>query len=576
MVASPSSSESVPPKDDPITDLNEGPWPGPIERSVVSGGVNFGKRRLSELAELKVKKHRQRNHWYRTASAVIAPTAAQKERWDYRTEVAITERGQGLLRGTCVGGKRLPDGSVEFDFHDASLELERKSIEHLGFFGMINKEQLFWIPQLIGLPEPYVPDFNPDKKLRPFIYGVPIEGLNLEGQKKIVYVNDLGVVAGEADTTIYPIIEKLKLQDQFPLWKRETPKASGVVMACTLLEAEQLALQRASLTVDLINFTLKAGVSHWENRRHIEVLEWDQETTGVDVRLSNWILVREVQAVRGWVRVPMINTGDSSIGLDTIYDRLMVFLERFKTVTTLGDISSQAGRRPLSKTEKTLIDGIQRALHWYGIASRERDRLDRFLAIWITLEAVLDCVSYPGVFDGERQKVREFLNDSIENAPYPKEGDSMLGVSSDVLKGRLLASEWPLSRRLELFAKSFKISLQEGDTALARELGRLRGQVLHYGKHETVIPEPQLREMEYLTERLIIAASVCAYMKLEDKQKHTLHILPIGPEGGAAPLLLDGRSVAYELYVKWTETGEQREEWIIDGLVYDENNSEIK
>ncbi len=262
--------------------------------------------------------------------------------------------------------------------------------------------------------------------------------------------------------------------------------------------------------------------------------------------------------------------------MDTIYDRLIVFLERFKTVTTLGDISSQSSRRPLSDTEKTLIDGIQRALHWYGITSRERDRLDRFLAIWITLEAILDCVSYPGVFDGERQKVKKFIDESIEKAPYPKGDDPMLSVSSDVLKGRLLTSEWPLPRRLELFAKSFKISLQESDIALVRKLGRLRGQVLHCGKHETVIPESQLREMEYLTERLIIAASVCAYMKLEDKQKHTLHILPIGPEGGAAPLLLDGRSVAYELHMQQTETGEQREGWIIDGLVYDESNSEIK
>lgn len=202
-----------------------------------AGAVNFGKHRLRKLAELKVKKHRQRNHWYRTASAVIASDVAKKERWDYRAEVVITERSQGLLRGTCVSGQYLPDGSMELNSHDASRELEHKFIEHLSFFGMTNKEQLFWIPQFVGLPEPRVPGFNPDKKLRPFIYGVPIEGLNLGGQKKIVDVNDLGVVAGESDTTIYPIVEQLKLQDLVPMWKRETPKAFGVVMACTLLEA---------------------------------------------------------------------------------------------------------------------------------------------------------------------------------------------------------------------------------------------------------------------------------------------------------------------------------------------------
>lgn len=387
------------------------------------------------------------------------------------------------------------------------------------------------------MPEPNIQGFTPDRRPRPFIYGVPIEGLSLEGQKKIVHVNDLGVVAGEADTTLYPIIEQLRLHDQVPLWKRETPKAFGLVIAYTPLEAEQLALQRASLMVDLINFTIRAGVSHWEDRSHSEVLEWDQGVARADIRLSDWILIREVKAVKGWVRVPTVNAVDASIGLDTIYDRLIAYFERFRIVTGLGDVLSQAGRRQLSKTQKTPIDGIQRALHWYGIASREKDRLDRFLATWITLEAILDCVSYPGMFDEGRQGIKTFLNDSIENAPYPKVSDPMFNVSSDVLKGRLLTSDWPLPCKLGFFARSFEISLHEGDTTLVRQLGRLRGQVLHCGKHETVIPEPQLREIEYLTERLIIAASLCAYQKIEEKQKHTLCILPIGPEGGAAPLL---------------------------------------
>lgn len=418
--------------------------------------------------------------------------------------------------------------------------------------------------------------FVPDKKIRPFIYGVPLEGLNLEGQKKILGVNDLGVVAGEADTTIYPIVEKLKLQDRIPLWKRETPKAFGVVMACSLLEAEQLALQRAGLTVDLINFALKSGCSHWEDRYHMEMLEWERGSAAVDVRLSNWILIREVRKVKGWVRVPTIDAVDKSICLDAVYDRLKVFLDRFQTVTTLGDILSQTGRRPISKIEKTLIDGIQRALHWYGIASREKHTLDRFLATWITLEAILDCISYPGMFDGMRNETKKFVDKSIENAPYPRGEDPMLNVPPDILRSRLLSNDWPLPRKLELFARSLKISLQQGDIALVRELGRLRAQVLHYGKHETAIPESQLREMEYLIERLVIAASVCAYMKLEDKQKHTLHILPIGPEGGAAPLKLDGNNIAYELHAWRTETGEECVEWVIDGLVYDESNSEVE
>lgn len=575
MTISTDSGKSDLEEEEQITDLNEGPWPGPVERPVAVGEINFDKRHISNFTELKIKKHRSSNHWYRTVSAVIAPSTVQKERWDYRAEVAIKEHNHGLLSGICLSGKRLPGSSLEINFHDGSFELEN-SLLNAYLFGMTNKEQMFWIPQFVGFPEPHVSKFVPEKKQRPFIYGVPLEGLTLEGQKKIVHVNDLGVVAGEADTTIYPIIEKLKLQDQTPMWKKETPKAFGVVMACTLLEAERLALQRASLTVDLINFTLRAGLSHWEDCRRSEILEWDQEVVGADVRLSNWIMIREVQTVKGWVRIPASNSIDRPISLDTVYDRLILFLDRFKNVTTFGDILSQTGRRKLSKTEKVLIDGIQRALHWYGLASREKNRLDRFLAIWITLEAILDCISYPGVFDGERHRVKTFLNGNIENAPYPKSDDPILNFSADVLKGRLLSSDWPLPRRLTLFARSLNISLQEGDTALVRRMGNLRAKVLHSGKHEIVIPESQLRGMEYLTERLIIAASTCAYKKLEDKQKHTLHLLPIGPGGGAAPLLLDGRHVAYELHMEKTVNGDQRMEWVIDGLIYDDTNSEMK
>ena len=360
------------PEEDLIVDLNEGPWPGPIERPVASGEVHFGKRLLPKLASLQIKKHRQRGLWYRTASAVTSPDTVREGRWDYQQDVTIKESGQGLLRGVCLLVKRLPDGSLKLKFRDSSRELERVNL-NLVSFGMTNKEMMFWIPQFVGWPEPVVPGLTIDRQLRPFIYAVPVEGLNLDGNKKTVYVNDLGIVAGEADNTIYPIIEQLKLQEREPLWKKDAPKAFGVVMAKTLLEAEELGLKRASLTADLINFALRTGVSHWEDRRGYEALEWSRETSEADVKLSNWVLIREVQTVKGWIRMPALGAVIEPVRLDNVYDQLMSFLDQFKAVSTVGDVASQAGRRQLSKNEIKLIDGIQRALHWYGIAMKERE-----------------------------------------------------------------------------------------------------------------------------------------------------------------------------------------------------------
>jgi hypothetical protein len=125
------------------------------------------------------------------------------------------------------------------------------------------------------------------------------------------------------------------------------------------------------------------------------------------------------------------------------------------------------------------------------------------------------------------------------------------------------------------FAKSFGISLQAGDVDLVRQLGRQRGQALHAGKHEANITGESLNELKYLTERLIIGASLCSYRNLEDGVKHTLHFQPIGPSGGAAPLIFDGRPSAYEFYMHKNPAGKLQSEWIIDGFVYDEDNSQV-
>jgi hypothetical protein len=56
----------------------------------------------------------------------------------------------------------------------------------------------------------------------------------------------------------------------------------------------------------------------------------------------------------------------------------------------------------------------------------------------------------------------------------------------------------------------------------------------------------------------LIGGSLCSYRNLEDKVRHTLYLLPIGPKGGAAPLVFDGRPVAYEFYVHQSKTGKQQ------------------
>ncbi|KTB47810.1 hypothetical protein DEALK_06550 [Dehalogenimonas alkenigignens] len=560
--------------EDLIADLDEGPWPGPIEYAVPSKELSIGTGVLRDCEKLTVCKHKKRSHWWLTASAQVNPEKCKQIRWDYRASVTTTDQSERKFGGTCVAAHYLPGKPLELSFHDHSLELTRTPIT-LYSFGLSNKELMYWIPLLAGLPGSNVPDLIHDQQLRPFIYAVPIQGLEMKDQKRMLWITDMGISGGEMDDVVYPIVNKLKIDERHPEWRKGTPHVFGVVMAKTLLEAEEFGLERARLTIDVINFALKTGVSHLETRRQSELLGWNCEYLESNIKLTDWIFIREVQSIKGWIRIPKIQPDKQQLDLESISQRLLIFIRRFQKIFTEGGVACQTGKHVLSKTENKLISGLQRAIHWYAIGSSEVSILDKFLGCWIALESVLDTISYPAVFSGTGKPVKHTLEKAITSIQYPKNAEELLTISPEMLQRRLLASDWPLSRKLELFAKSIGVQLQNGDVALIQRLGKLRGQALHCGNRDSGISALMMRELEYLTERLIIGASICAYKKIEDGRIHEIKILPLGPEGGAAPLLLDGKDVGYEFYLQTNDKGEQTEEWVIEGIIYNETNSKI-
>ena len=106
-----------------------------------------------------------------------------------------------------------------------------------------------------------------------------------------------------------------------------------------------------------------------------------------------------------------------------------------------------------------------------------------------------------------------------------------------------------------------------GDSELIRNLAQVRGA-------DPPISSQQLRQLRYLAERLVAAAAVYGYEDLEEDIRHTIHFGEIGPEGGAAPVFLDGREVSYKLVI---DNHNERPlfEFIIEGKIYNDNNSHI-
>ena len=165
---------------------------------------------------------------------------------------------------------------------------------------------------------------------------------------------------------------------------------------------------------------------------------------------------------------------------------------------------------------------------------------DRFTATWIALEAILNAITYPGVFEGKRVTLRD----------------------------------WSLRRKLPIFAESLGIQLESDDKRLIGKLSEARNTIFHEGDDSPDVSREQVDQLQYLVERLTVAVSIGGYEDLEDGT-HKFHIGEIGPEGGGAPISIDGKEdVPYEYRATRDKQGHWVEEWITEGNIYSNKNIE--
>ena len=513
------------------------------------------------------------NQIVKSSSAVVFPP--QEARWDYHADTSF--RGpKGLTHGgVCVNAKREDGGFVEFSFEGHAWEFDRTFIRGIETFGMSDLENAYWIPLLTGLVKGVeVPGLTLNQDLRPFLYAIPLKGIVSKGNAKSFKARDFGVTSGEDDDLFAPLIANTKLGQSEAVWEADVPKAWGLVLARSFNEAEALALERARFTADLVNFALSAGVSHFETSYGAEPLDWNISVGRSVVSLEPWILLREANPVKGWIRsVPLVEqVGETD--LEDGHERIDLFAHHFLKASQAGDIEEQTGRRTLSTRERKLSSGIQRTLRWHGVASREESLSDQFIATWISLESILNAIDYPNVFGGERDSIRDAIKEAIGSLHLPGQTDDPLVISQQMIESRTLQNQWPPRTKLRLFAKAFGIELKPGDSELLRDLAPLRNEVFHAGVDELRVSDEQLRRLRYLVERLVIAASIDGYHDLEERSEHQLQFGTIGPMGGAAPLSLDGRDVSYSLRMVQDENGLQFEV-AIEGKLYDEQNAVI-
>ena len=522
-------------------------------------------------ATIHVRRDDDQNVVTRHGSITVRPPAGLL--WDYREDPKLLHAEEQILGGVCTSGSQNLDGSISITVEGASWILRHTTINGLETFGLSVVERIYWIGRMCKPEGLIVIDgFEPDSVWRPFLYAIPLRGFSTGSTGAGIAINDSGIVSGDWDDLFTPLLQNSQSAKEREYWHPNIPKIYGMVMAHDLMEAEVMALERANCTVDLINLAIRTGNSHFVTRWESSPLDWNAEQALASISLYPCILMREFSESKGWIRdLPGMETY-AQTDLAGCRDKISFFTEKFQKTHYIGGILHQRKGPEFSKREEKLLRGIQRALRWLTISTQESDLIDKFIAVWVALEAILDAPDYPGVFSGNRTSVKDALVDAIRAIEMPEPGHSLVDLTKEMFESRLLQNNWPSRTKLRMFVAAFGITLRPDDLQLVRELQSVRSSSLHTGSRDQALTAINVLRLRGLVERLAMAASVGAYKDIEAEHQE-IGIGQIGPEGGAVPRFVGGKEVPYEMCWYKNSEGQTVKEISALGHIFDDSNS---
>lgn len=495
--------------------------------------------------------------------------------WDFRSFFELYEDDDLKFRGICASAEIKSPGNLSIEVRGPTWEMQQTEVRELGFFGMPHLEMVHWTGKIAGPSGGInVLGLELNEERRPFAFAVPIDGISMGDSPSSIWLGDAGISVPELDNVFRPILDQMGLSESKAEWGAGKPFVWGILLAQDLFEADKKALQKAKLVEAFVRFAFKSGNSHFESRFDSTQLAWDSRLPRAPVSLHPWILVREVNPAKGWVRRIPSTVSATSAEIENFKDRIEIFAEQLSAILQIGDAVDESGRRNLSNRERKLARGAQRALRWMSAADDELEPTDKLLALWTSFESLLGSIDYPKVFGGARANFRKPLLDLVDELCGSVDESQEISISSQMLRNRILNGQWPTTTKLSMFARSFGISLTEGDETIVSRLARIRGGIVHAGEFDVSITDEDLRALRYMIERLLASASFMAYRDLE--RRFRLSWGPIGSELGAAPLYVDGDEVGRRWGMQGSQdpvTKEQQWEIVAAGHVFDSRNS---
>ena len=488
-----------------------------ISRLIDKPGLQIGSRVLPADHIQSARISFQISQFEESRSAKVTLAHSTDARWNYHSEAKLYECGEVILTGTCTEAKPDDQGNMQISLHGPFWQLERTSLGSFETFGMSRRESVYWMLKLSSPDrDPVFRGLELDTTARPFLYTIPIGGLP-NFSKGLILAGDTAINSRVNDNVFNSILEEAESIQEEEAWNQDCPRIFGVVIARDPVEAERLASERAKSLIGIINFGITTGMSHFDTRYSSEPLSYSADNSFTPVSLHPWIAISEAAEPKGWVRNTLPATLESDKDSDTSLQRVEFFLSKFFSTGQPGDIFDQTGQRLFPDREEKLLTRTKRALYWLNLANEGGDIRDRFAAIWTSLEAILNSINYPGVFEGERATVKRDIRKGIKQIPLPNETHDLLSITTDMLLNRVLQNDWSLNRKLPIFANAFGITLWKGDIELVRDLARVRGTAFHEGEYDPDVSHGQVMQLQHLVERLIAATSIGGYEDLEDQ-----------------------------------------------------------
>ena len=546
-----------------------------ISRLIDKPSLEFGDKLFSADHIKSARISFQISQFEESRSATVTLAHSTDARWNYHSEAKLYECGEVILTGRCTEARADDQGNMQISLHGPFWQLERTRLGSFETFGMSRRESIYWMLK-VSSPDraPVFRGLELDTSARPFLYAIPIRGLP-NFSKGLILAGDTGITSRRNDNVFNSILEEAESIQEEEAWNQDCPRIFGVVVARDPLEAERLASERAKSLIGIINFGITTGMSHFDTRYSREPLTYSAEDSFAPISLHPWIAISEVAEPKGWVRNTLPVTLEPDKDSETSLQRIEFFLSKFFNAGQPGDIFDQTKRRRFPDREEKLLTRTKRALYWLNLGNEGGDVRDRFAAIWTSLEAILNSINYPGVFEGERAAAKREIRKGIKKIPLPDKTHNLLSITTDMLLNRVLQNDWSLNRKLPIFANAFGITLWKEDIELVRDLARVRGTAFHEGENNPDVTAEQVSQLKHLVERLVAATSIGGYEDLEDRP-HKFQIGEIGPEGGGAPLSIDGKDVDWEVHMYRDTNGEAIVEWLAEGKIYTQENIHLE